>query len=119
MDVSIVVPLYNEQDSIRLLYSAITSAVASKFPDYEIIFVDDGSNEVPELVQLVQEAEFHAGCALDANCAVAGGGPERQLDLAIGKYERAQELGAGSARFLAFNFSCAMIVCFLHSGRSL
>ena len=45
MDISVVVPLYNEQDSIRLLYGAITSAVASKFPDYEIIFVDDGSSD--------------------------------------------------------------------------
>lgn len=45
MNVSIVVPLYNEQDSIRLLYGEITNAIASKFPDYEIIFVDDGSND--------------------------------------------------------------------------
>ncbi len=45
MDVSVVVPLYNEQDSIRLLYGAITNAIASRLPDYEIIFVDDGSSD--------------------------------------------------------------------------
>lgn len=45
MDVSVVVPLYNEQDSIELLYSAITEAIADALPNYEIIFVDDGSSD--------------------------------------------------------------------------
>ncbi len=43
MDVSVVVPLYNEQDSIELLYRSITDAIAETLPDYEVIFVDDGS----------------------------------------------------------------------------
>jgi len=43
--VSVVVPLFNEQDSIKLLHSSITSAIASTLPDYEIIFVDDGSSD--------------------------------------------------------------------------
>jgi glycosyltransferase involved in cell wall biosynthesis len=37
--------LYNEQDSVQLLYQAITDAVAGHFSDYEIIFVDDGSRD--------------------------------------------------------------------------
>jgi len=45
VQVSIVVPLYNEQDSVQLLYQAITDAVAGHFSDYEIIFVDDGSRD--------------------------------------------------------------------------
>ena len=45
MDVSVVVPLYNEKDSIQLLYDAISDAVADEFPDYEIVFVDDGSSD--------------------------------------------------------------------------
>lgn len=45
MDVSVIVPLYNEQDSLELLYDQITNAVSSTFPDYEIIFVDDGSSD--------------------------------------------------------------------------
>lgn len=45
MNVSVVVPLYNEQDSIELLYKAITEAIASALPDHEIIFVDDGSSD--------------------------------------------------------------------------
>ena len=45
MDVSVVVPLYNEEDSVELMYSAINNAIASELPDHEIIFVDDGSSD--------------------------------------------------------------------------
>ncbi len=45
MDISIVVPLYNEEESIRLLHRAITEAIVETLPDYEIIFVDDGSRD--------------------------------------------------------------------------
>ena len=45
MEVSVVVPLYNEQDSIELLYSTITDAISNTIPDFEIIFVDDGSRD--------------------------------------------------------------------------
>jgi len=45
VDVSVVVPLYNEQDSVRPLYDAITSAMSGMFPEYELIFVDDGSRD--------------------------------------------------------------------------
>jgi glycosyltransferase involved in cell wall biosynthesis len=45
MEISIVVPLYNEKDCIQPLYEAITNAVSSDFKEYEIIFVDDGSRD--------------------------------------------------------------------------
>ena len=44
-EVSIVVPLYNEEDSLRPLYAAITDAVAPLGISFEIIFVDDGSRD--------------------------------------------------------------------------
>jgi glycosyltransferase involved in cell wall biosynthesis len=44
-ELSIVVPLYNEEDSLRPLYSAITHAVAPLGISFEIIFVDDGSRD--------------------------------------------------------------------------
>ena len=44
-EVSIVVPLYNEEDSLRPLYAAITHAVAPLGISFEIIFVDDGSRD--------------------------------------------------------------------------
>jgi glycosyltransferase involved in cell wall biosynthesis len=45
LDVSIVVPLYNEQDSIRKLHRAISDAIAPTSLSYQIIFVDDGSRD--------------------------------------------------------------------------
>jgi glycosyltransferase involved in cell wall biosynthesis len=44
-ELSIVVPLYNEEDSIRPLYAAITRAVAPLGISFEIVFVDDGSRD--------------------------------------------------------------------------
>jgi len=44
-ELSIVVPLYNEEDSLRPLYAAITQAVAPLGISFEIVFVDDGSRD--------------------------------------------------------------------------
>jgi glycosyltransferase involved in cell wall biosynthesis len=44
-ELSIVVPLYNEEDSLRPLYAAITRAVAPLGISFEIVFVDDGSSD--------------------------------------------------------------------------
>ncbi len=41
--VSVVVPLYNEEESVSILQSELTTALAGL--DYEIIFVDDGSKD--------------------------------------------------------------------------
>jgi glycosyltransferase involved in cell wall biosynthesis len=43
MEISIVVPLYNEQESVTPLYERITQAVSSLGRSYEILFVNDGS----------------------------------------------------------------------------
>jgi len=45
MDLSIVVPFYNEEESIRPLHAAITEAIRPLGLDYEIVFVDDGSRD--------------------------------------------------------------------------
>jgi glycosyltransferase involved in cell wall biosynthesis len=42
---SIVVPLYNEQDNIRPLYSKIAEVMRTVGEPYEVIFVDDGSKD--------------------------------------------------------------------------
>src|SRR6185312_11998488 len=44
-ELSIVVPLFNEEDSVRPLYSAIVGAVAPLGLSFEILFVDDGSTD--------------------------------------------------------------------------
>lgn len=45
MDLSIVVPLYNEEESITFLYERVTSALANTALVYELILVDDGSSD--------------------------------------------------------------------------
>jgi glycosyltransferase involved in cell wall biosynthesis len=43
--VSVVVPLLNEEESLRPLYQEIRKALRSVSCDYEILFVDDGSRD--------------------------------------------------------------------------
>jgi len=43
--VSIVIPLYNEEENIAPLYTALTSVMDAEGKDYELIFVDDGSTD--------------------------------------------------------------------------
>jgi len=43
-DLSVVVPVYNEQDSVNSLYEEIIAALSDKY-NFEIIFVDDGSGD--------------------------------------------------------------------------
>ncbi|MDD2501031.1 MAG: glycosyltransferase family 2 protein [Geobacter sp.] len=54
MDLSVVVPIYFEEDNIRPLYEAITAALNPTGLSYEIICVDDGSgdNSFPLLKEL-------------------------------------------------------------------
>lgn len=45
MDLSIVIPLYNEEESLPELYQWIERVVTSVGLSYEVIFVDDGSTD--------------------------------------------------------------------------
>lgn len=45
MDVSVVAPIYNEKDNLRPLHQELTSAMAELGGSYEILFIDDGSND--------------------------------------------------------------------------
>jgi glycosyltransferase involved in cell wall biosynthesis len=45
MDLSIVIPFYNEEDSIKPLYDAVTNAMSNLSYSYELILVDDGSQD--------------------------------------------------------------------------
>ncbi|MDD2271855.1 MAG: glycosyltransferase family 2 protein [Desulfuromonadaceae bacterium] len=57
MDISIVVPIYNEQENVASVYSAIRSALQDAGCSYEIIMVDDGSSDgsYRELTRLASE----------------------------------------------------------------
>ena len=45
LDLSIIVPLFNEEESIVALYESIADSVGGLELDYEIVFVDDGSKD--------------------------------------------------------------------------
>lgn len=45
IELSIIAPLYNEEESVELLYDCIKEAVDLTVKEYEIIFVDDGSTD--------------------------------------------------------------------------
>lgn len=45
MDLSIIIPLYNEEENIDLLYNAVIQATDPLQINYEVIFVDDGSRD--------------------------------------------------------------------------
>jgi glycosyltransferase involved in cell wall biosynthesis len=45
MDISIVIPLLNEDESLRELYDWIVSTLVPRQLSYEIIFIDDGSTD--------------------------------------------------------------------------
>ncbi len=45
MDISVIIPLYNEEESLRELYEWIKRVMGENNFTYEIIFVDDGSTD--------------------------------------------------------------------------
>ena len=47
---SIVVPAYNEENSLRLFYESVTPAFSSMGEAYELIFVNDGSRDATKSI---------------------------------------------------------------------
>lgn len=56
-DLSVVVPLYNEQDNIAILYSRLHGVLEKTGMEYEVIFVDDGSED--ESLELLHHVAAH------------------------------------------------------------
>jgi dolichol-phosphate mannosyltransferase len=55
--ISIVIPIYNEQEGIPELYNRLRASVEKISADYEMIFVNDGSkdNSLAELIRLSEQ----------------------------------------------------------------
>lgn len=57
---SVVIPLLNEEENIRLLYDELKEALATVGDSYELIFVDDGSTDSSlTLLRTLQEQDDH------------------------------------------------------------
>lgn len=86
IDVSIVVPLYNEEESVELLHRRISAAMQEAKLRYEILFVDDGSRDgtlaraaaLASADPCLRVIEFRANCGQTA--AMAAG-----IELARGR----------------------------------
>ncbi len=51
--ISVVIPVFDEEDNLPVLYQRLTKVLAEFEPDYELIFVDDGSQD--NSAQILQE----------------------------------------------------------------
>ena len=60
MDISVVIPLYNEEDSLPELFSGIKAACETAGLSFEVIFVDDGSKDSSWKVISMLAAEHSA-----------------------------------------------------------
>jgi glycosyltransferase involved in cell wall biosynthesis len=86
MNLSIVVPLYNEEESVELLHRRISEALQDTGLEYEILFVDDGSRDrtleiaaaIARRDPRLRVVEFRANCGQTP--AMAAG-----IDLAAGE----------------------------------
>ena len=93
--ISIVIPVYYNGDTLKLLYEDMKQKILGKLGDYEIVFVDDGSGDDSwqimgqlrqqdthiKLVKLSRNFGEHAAllaglCACSGDCAVT-----KQADL--------------------------------------
>lgn len=55
--ISVVIPVYEEQENLSILFAKLTNVLNDYEPKYEIIFVDDGSRD--QSVALMQEMTIH------------------------------------------------------------
>jgi len=73
-DISLVIPVYNEEESLTELYQEISEVLQNILRDFEIIFIDDGSqdksrailNEVAQKDERVKVIYFRKNCGQSA-----------------------------------------------------
>jgi glycosyltransferase involved in cell wall biosynthesis len=71
--ISVVIPVYNERESLAALHAEITAVARDAELDLEVLFIDDGSEDGSweEIVRLAQDDERVRGIRLRCNCGKA------------------------------------------------
>lgn len=60
MDLSVVIPIYNEQENIPLLYSRVSGVLKGMNISYELVFINDGSKDRSiELIEDLAKQDTH------------------------------------------------------------
>jgi glycosyltransferase involved in cell wall biosynthesis len=60
MTVSVVIPLYNEEENVAILNEKLTETLSTMGCDYEIIYVDDGSTDrTMQLLEEIHKSDSH------------------------------------------------------------
>ena len=60
MDISVVIPVFNEEDNIPVLHEKLKAVLERLNKDYEVIYVDDGSTDrTLEILESLQRADSH------------------------------------------------------------
>ncbi|MEO0895727.1 MAG: glycosyltransferase family 2 protein [Bacteroidota bacterium] len=58
--ISIVIPIYNEEENLEMLYKRITDSAPSWKDDYEVVLVDDGSSDASaEMMRGIAQRDKH------------------------------------------------------------
>lgn len=85
LDISVVIPLYNEEENIELLHNSLDEVLSKLGCEYEIIFIDDGSKDTtfkklreivdrdPHVRGIKFRANFGQSSATDAGFELARG----------------------------------------------
>ena len=89
MDLSIIVPVYNEEENVPLLYPAVTAALKDLTLSWELVLVDDGSKD----------------CSLDELEKLAAADPGRVRVVALRR-----NFGQTAAIAAGIDHSCGEIV---------
>ena len=58
MKISIIIPVYNEAENVRILFKALYGVLEKLTIEYEVIFIDDGSND-QTVKQIIESIEKH------------------------------------------------------------
>ena len=74
-DISVVIPLYNEEESLRELHQQLKATLGRMSQRYELVFVDDGSTD--KSFQVLRDLKRSTGTSRSSASAATTESPQR------------------------------------------